>query len=130
MLDDAKLASFVQADLTIRQLEWQLEEAKAARRKAEEYLLDQMGMEGQTQALVDISTETYKVYTRRTTALRVTNLAMALGSLRLKGLSAFIDERVDTGRLGSYYKKHENAQPDLEGLQYSEVFRLYAIQRR
>ncbi len=133
-LSEDELKRFVAADLLIKEAEANIEYWKHLRRKAEDALLDQMGMEAQKQAFVEYDDATYKVYTRRTTGLRVTSPMVAEAELRARGLKDFIDTKIDTAKLGSYYKKVEAADlktmPVIPGLEYVETYRLYCIQKR
>lgn len=127
-----RLQMFVEADQQAKEHEAQLEYWRAERRKHEDFLLDQMGMEGRTQGLTEVMGEAYKVYVRRTTSLRVTNDALAKAELRQHGLASFIDEKIDP-KLGIYWKKCEKAGenlPELEGLEFTESYRLYAMKKR
>jgi hypothetical protein len=129
VLDDVRLKEFVEADIQCRQLESELEYWKVQRRKHEDFLLDQMGMEAKKQAFTELGNKEWKIYTRRTSNLRVTSLEVAAHSLQELGLSAFLDYKIDTAKLGSYYKKVDNA-PDIPGLEMVEVFKLYVIPKR
>lgn len=128
-MNQDRLHKFVEADTKIKVLESSLDYWKIQRRAAEEYLLDEFGMEGVTNALIEHAETDYKVYTRHTQRLAVINLPLALASLRINGLGAFIDEEIDTAKLGSYYKKHPVAFIP-EGMEMIDTYKLYAIRKK
>lgn len=130
---EEKLTAFVQFDRTVKELEADLEYAKAQRRNLEDWLLDNFGMNGKTNALVELEQRNYKVYVRRTTMLRESDHELAVHTLRVIGLDDFVSEKIDTGRLGMYYKKREKAGeelPVLEGLDFTETYRLYVLRKK
>ena len=133
MLDEEKLREFANLDITIRDREAELDYFKSQRSKVAEQLLEQMGLEAKTQALVEIEDKLFKIYVRRQSHLRVTSPMVAEAELRARGLKAFLDFRVDAARLGSWYKKREKEEkelPVIPGLEYTDSYRLYCIEKR
>ena len=132
-MDDAKLEEFAKNDIEIRSLEAQVDYLKSQQSKLSSALLEQMGLEAKTQALVEVENQLYKVYVRRQSHLRVTSPMVAEAELRARGLKDFLDFKVDSARLGSWYKRCELADkklPVIPGLEYTDSYRLHVLQKR
>jgi len=133
-VDEGKLREFAANDVEIRDLEAKVDFLKHRQSKLSADLLEQMGLEAKTQALVEVfGNKMYKIYVRRQSHLRVTSPMVAEASLRALGLKDFLDFKVDAARLGSWYKKREKEEkslPEIPGLEYTDSYRLYCIEKR